>query len=368
LKDGSKTRETGFFWFQKRDFLICTGFDRLLFIMKSTAFHWNPLLKRFARLRVLVIGDMMLDQYIMGRVSRISPEAPVPVVDVQSEKYFPGGASNVARNLRSLSAHVTVLGIVGNDTAGRKLFQLLGEQGIDTRGILTDRSRPTTIKTRIIAHHQQVVRFDRESRDGIAAAIQKQARAFAQRVIPRMDAVIFEDYGKGLLDQDLLDTCIQIAGRARVSTFADPTIHHRLAYRGLTGITPNRTEAFWMAGEPVHDAVEHPLKDTALLQVGRKILRETGIANVLITLGEQGMCLFRKGCAPHHIPTAAQEVFDVSGAGDTAISTFALGIGAGLDAEKSAFLSNLAAGIVVGKAGTATATHEELLARLGDKT
>lgn len=327
-----------------------------------TRARWKPVLKRFARLRVLVIGDMMLDQYIIGRVSRISPEAPVPVVDVQSEKFFPGGASNVARNLRSLSARVSVLGVVGADATGRTLARTLEDQGIDTSGLLRDASRPTTLKTRVIAQHQQVVRFDRESRAPMPPALSRRALQWARRAIPRVDAVIFEDYGKGLIQQEFLDACVAAAHRAGVPAFADPNAHHRLDYRSLTGITPNRSEAFWMAREVARDPAPNPLEDTPLLEVGRKLLAETRIQNVLITLGEHGMCLFREGHKPHHIPTAAQEVFDVSGAGDTAISAFALGLCAGLDAVDAAHLSNQAAGIVVGKAGTATVTPKELLA------
>lgn len=323
------------------------------------------MLRRFGRLRVLVIGDMMLDQYLMGRVSRISPEAPVPVVDVQSEKFFPGGASNVARNLRSLGGKVSLLGVIGADATGRVLAAALRKQGIDTGGLLADASRPTTLKTRVIAQHQQVVRFDRESRQPVSAAFRRRALAYARRVIPTVDAVVFEDYGKGLIEQEFLDACLAIAQRFKVPAFADPNSNHWLDYRNLAGITPNRGEAFWMAHKEPHEPAAEPLKDAALLEVGNRLLRETRIQNVLITLGEQGMCLFREGQPPHHIPTAAQEVFDVSGAGDTAISAFALGICAGLDAIAAAHLSNQAAGIVVGKAGTATVTPDELLGRLG---
>ncbi len=323
--------------------------------------RWKSVLKRFSRCRVLVVGDMMLDQYVMGRVSRISPEAPVPVVDVQSEKYFPGGASNVARNLRSLSAHVAVLGIIGSDTTARILTQTLEEQGIETIGLLRDPNRPTTLKTRIIAQHQQVVRFDRESRLPPSSQLIKKALDYTQRIMPKIDLVVFEDYGKGLIHQEFLDACLKITHRFNVPTFADPNAHHRLKYHGLTGITPNRSEAFWMAHEAMQDPWTNPLEDKPLLKVGRQLLEETRTKNVLITLGEHGMCLFREKHAPHHIPTAAQEVFDVSGAGDTSISVFALAICSGLDAGEAAYLANQAAGIVVGKAGTATVTTRELL-------
>jgi len=326
--------------------------------------RWKSVLKSFENLHVLVVGDVMMDQYLMGKVSRISPEAPVPVVDVQSEKYFLGGASNVARNLVSLSAKVSILGVVGTDSMGRSLASMLKEQGIETSGLFRDSDRPTTIKTRVIAHHQQVVRFDRESRIPMSPSLARKALAFAQKAIPQVDAVIFENYGKGFIQQSFLDACMEVALKSNVLTFADPNAHHPLNFRNLTGITPNRYEAFAMANEPTQDPLPNPLKDEPLLHVGEKILAETQIQNVLITLGEHGMCLFRKGQAPHHIPTAAQEVFDVSGAGDTAISVFALGMCSGLDGVPSAYLSNQAAGIVVGKAGTATVSPHELLGRL----
>ena len=326
--------------------------------------RWKTILKQFKRCRILVIGDMMLDQYVIGRVSRISPEAPVPVVDVQSEKFFPGGASNVARNLRSLSAEVAVLGVLGSDPTGKALVQMLKKQGIETKGLFQDSGRPTTLKTRVIAQHQQVVRFDRESRLPIAAALFQKALNYVRGLLSKVDAVVFEDYGKGFIQQDFLDACLKIAQRTKVLTFADPNAHHRLNYWGLTGITPNRNEAFWMAHEALHDPLNNPLEDKYLLEVGCKLLKKTHTKNVLVTLGEHGMCLFREGHSPYHIPTAAQEVFDVSGAGDTSISTFALGLCSGLDAVSAAYLANQAAGIVVGKAGTATTTLLELLDRL----
>jgi D-beta-D-heptose 7-phosphate kinase/D-beta-D-heptose 1-phosphate adenosyltransferase len=285
-------------------------------------------------------------------------------VDVQSEKFFPGGASNVARNLRSLTAKVSVLGIVGSDAVGQTLTDMLKGQGIETDGLLKASDRPTTLKTRVIAQRQQVVRFDRENRLPLSPAVTRKALDYARRMIPRVDAVIFEDYGKGLIQQEFLDECMEIALAAKVPTFADPNAHHRLNFRDLTGITPNRSEAFFMARESSKDAHAEPLKDVALIEVGRRLLAETRIRNVLITLGEHGMCLFRNGCPPHHIPTAAPEVFDVSGAGDTAISTFVLGLCAGLDSISAAYLSNQASGIVVGKAGTATVTTAELLSKL----
>jgi D-glycero-beta-D-manno-heptose-7-phosphate kinase len=331
--------------------------------MLSSA-RWKSILAKFSRVRVLVIGDVMLDQYLLGNVTRISPEAPVPVVDVRSEKFFPGGASNVARNLRSLNAKVSVLGLIGHDLSGKILVRELETQGVDTSGLIRDSDRPTTVKTRIMALHQQVVRYDRESRLHMKPSLRKKALQLAQELIGRVDAVVFEDYGKGVIEQEFLDACMSFAKKRGVLTFADPNAHHHLDYRNLDGITPNRSEAFWMAREAPKDPLPNPLKDPNLLAVGSRLLRDTQIRNVLITLGEHGMCLFREGHEPHHIPTAAQDVFDVSGAGDTAISAFTLGICAGLDPIPAAYLSNQASGIVVGKAGTATVTSAELLGQL----
>lgn len=322
--------------------------------------NWKKMAKRFSRIRVLVIGDVMLDQYLIGRVNRISPDAPVPIVDVQTEKYFPGGASNVARNLRSLTAQVAVFGLIGNDDAGVRLTKELKDHGIETQ-LLQDPTRPTTLKTRVMAQRQQVVRYDRESRQPMSASLRQKALKYVKRLIEKVDAVVFEDYGKGVIEQEFLDDCMELARKANVLTFADPNAHHHLSYRGLVGITPNRSEAFWMAKEPPQDPHPDPLKDPHLLQVGNKLLLETETENVLITLGEHGICLFRDGHKPFHVPTSAPEVFDASGAGDTAISAFTLGLCAGVDPIAAAYLSNQAAGIVVGKAGIATVTPDELL-------
>ncbi|MCX7886599.1 MAG: D-glycero-beta-D-manno-heptose-7-phosphate kinase [Verrucomicrobiae bacterium] len=318
-------------------------------------------LKRFPRQHILVVGDVMLDQFIWGKVTRISPEAPVPVVEVQRESYFPGGAANVARNLRALGARVSVLGVIGSDQSGQTLRELLAEGGIDTSGLLTDVRRPTTVKTRVVAHHQQVVRFDREQ---TAPLLSEQEDALARcyvRALQEADAVIFEDYGKGVLSQRLFDRLHEQARRCGKITSADPNPRHLLRYRGLTAITPNRLEAFVAAGVTPAEPAGEVLEDRALLQVGEILLKKWRPQNLLITLGEQGMCLFRAGKPPHHIPTVAREVFDVSGAGDTAIATFTLALAAGAGAVEAAVIANHAAGVVVGKVGTATCSPQELL-------
>lgn len=326
--------------------------------MKSS--RLQSLVTRFPQRTVLVVGDVMLDQFLWGKVSRISPEAPVPVVEVNRESFFPGGAANVARNLRALGSQVKLLGLTGDDHAGAELRELLDQRGIDTRGLLVDSTRPTTMKTRIVAHHQQVVRFDREKVEPISPALAAQLLRLFEENLAGVGAVIFEDYGKGVLSQHLLDAMQRIAHRRGKITSADPNSRHPLTFRGLTVITPNRAEAFAAVQATPTEPAEKVLADAALLRVGRQLLRLWRSDNLLITLGEHGMCLFRPCRDPHHIPTVAQEVFDVSGAGDTVIATLTLALAAGSNPIEAAEMSNHAAGVVVGKIGTATCSPEEL--------
>ena len=304
----------------------------------------------------------MLDHFIWGRVVRISPEAPVPVVEVQRESFFPGGAANVARNLRALTGNVTVLGSIGKDSAGEQLGELLREEGVGIDSLVVDVDRPTTVKTRVVAQHQQIVRFDKEQTQPLSPVLQQQLLRNFQTQLPAGAAVIFEDYGKGVLTQSVLNALHRISQRAGKITTADPNAKHLLRYAGLTAITPNRVEAFAAAGLINPPALDDVLADAPLLKCGAKLLRQWRPENLLITLGEHGMCLFRSGQKPHHIPTVAQEVFDVSGAGDTAIATLTLALAAGAQPVEAAEIANHAAGIVVGKVGTATCTPDELRA------
>jgi D-beta-D-heptose 7-phosphate kinase/D-beta-D-heptose 1-phosphate adenosyltransferase len=285
----------------------------------------------------------------------------VPVVEIARESYFPGGAANVARNLRALGGHVSVLGLVGDDHPGEILRDLLGEGGIDTDGLLTDDQRPTTLKTRVVAHHQQVVRFDREKALPLTPLLEEAFRRHYEQALDDAGAVIFEDYAKGVLSQRLLDQLHQLAHRRGKITTADPNARHLLHYRRLTAITPNRMEAFAAAGIGPTEPAEDVLRDAPLLCVGATLLEKWQPENLLITLGEHGMCLFRAGKKPHHIPTVAQEVFDVSGAGDTAIASLTLALAARANPVEAAEIANHAAGVVVGKVGTATCSPEELV-------
>ena len=311
--------------------------------------------------RVLVIGDVMLDQFIWGSVSRISPEAPVPVLDFTRESFMPGGAANVARNLVSLAAPVDLFGAIGRDDAARRLLKLLSDQQIGCDGLIKNATRHTSIKTRIVAHQQQVVRVDRETRGSLDGKTTAALLAEFNRKIPRANAVIIGDYGKGVVTQPLLDEVKTICRERGVWLSLDPKPVHRLNLTGLSLITPNRKEAFELAD--LSDETKHanPLADKQLMLAADRLLSNLHPALLLITLGELGMLLCQRGQKPFHIPTVAQEVFDVSGAGDTVIATFTLAVAAGASPIEAAILSNHAAGIVVGKVGTATTAPKELM-------
>jgi D-glycero-beta-D-manno-heptose-7-phosphate kinase len=323
------------------------------------------LVGRFAGKRVLAAGDLMLDEFVWGRVSRISPEAPVPVVNVTAETYYPGGAANVARNLREFGAHTAVVGIIGTDTAGDRLLELLREAGIDTDGVLRDPAVTTTVKTRVIARNQQVVRVDRERRTALSGEQYQQAAACLAHSIAAADAVVVADYGKGFLNQALADEICRLTRQYGKDLAVDPHPYTSLEWRGARAIKPNRIETFNAAGLPLSEPVEPVCRDEALLAAGRKLLGLSEPGSLLITLGEQGMLLLEPGCEPVHLPARAREVFDVSGAGDTAIAAVALALASGATPLEAAELANCASGIVVGKIGTATVTPAELLAACG---
>jgi D-beta-D-heptose 7-phosphate kinase/D-beta-D-heptose 1-phosphate adenosyltransferase len=304
----------------------------------------------------------MLDQFIWGSVSRISPEAPVPVVDFIRESFMPGGAANVARNLTALNIPTELFGAVGCDTAATELKRLLAEQQVGCSGLVACETRPTSMKTRIVAHQQQVVRIDRENRDGLNEKLTRQILGRLRKQLPRAAAVIVGDYGKGVVTQPLLNELKALCRERGVWLSLDPKPVHNLNLGSLSLITPNRKEAFELAKLDDDTRNEDPLADTNLLLVAERLLKELRPAVLLITIGELGMLLCRRGLKPFHIPTLAQEVFDVSGAGDTVIATFTLAVAAGASPLEAAIISNHAAGIVVGKVGTATISPDELLA------
>jgi D-glycero-beta-D-manno-heptose-7-phosphate kinase len=325
---------------------------------------FNRILDRFPSQRILVIGDVMLDEFIWGKVSRISPEAPVPVVNVTSESYYPGGAANVARNVREFTSGVSVMGLIGNDARGQQLLDLLRATGIDTAGVLSDASRFTTTKTRVIARNQQVVRVDRERNHPLTTAQTAQVMRHLDALGPQVDAVIVADYGKGFLTQPLADCMCQWAAAHGKILTVDPHPHTSLAWSGATAVKPNRAEAFLAAGLPASDAVEPVMSDEALLGAGKRLLQKWNAASLLVTLGEQGMLLLERDAPPYHIPTRAKAVFDVSGAGDTAIAVFTLALAGGATPREAAEIANCASGLVVAKLGTATVTRDELASAL----
>ena len=320
------------------------------------------ILNTAAKRTVLVTGDAMLDQFLWGNVSRISPEAPVPVVEFQRESFMPGGAANVARNLTALNCSAQMHSVVGKDDAAKKLRALLKADNVDCKPLITDASRQTSCKTRIIAQRQQVVRVDRESNTNLEPRLAKRLLKSIDNSLAKAKAIVIGDYGKGVVTQEFLDELKALGQRRGAWLSLDPKPVHLLDLRGLSLITPNRKEAFELAGIGDTTYNANPLKDRNLMRVARQLIGELELKVLLITLGELGMLVCQPEQKPFHIPTIAREVFDVSGAGDTVIGSFTLAIAAGADPIEAAIFANHAAGVVVGKLGTATVTPKELLA------
>ncbi|OGW60021.1 MAG: hypothetical protein A2V83_07870 [Nitrospirae bacterium RBG_16_64_22] len=308
---------------------------------------------RLAGRRVVVVGDLMLDRYVWGSVERISPEAPVPVVRVMRETVHLGGAANVVGNLARLGAKVSVIGAIGRDEAGSVLLTELRKTGAECGGIVVSDKRPTTIKTRVIAQHQQVVRFDREDAGELGDGSRRRLLDGLTERVPEADAVVVSDYSKGVVSRELLAKVVARARRRGIPVSVDPKIGHFPWYRGVTVVTPNTAEASAGAGIPIRD-------EDSLSAAGGRLLKLLRSDSVLITRGEHGMSLFEAGGRITHIPTAAQEVFDVTGAGDTVIAVLTLALAAGVSLVDAARLSNAAAGIVVGEVGAVSVSPESL--------
>ncbi|MCM8794687.1 MAG: D-glycero-beta-D-manno-heptose-7-phosphate kinase [Candidatus Omnitrophica bacterium] len=326
-----------------------------------TKARFRSLLKRFTQTRILVIGDLMLDEFIWGTVDRISPEAPVPVVWVERESAMPGGAANVAASVQALGGQARLVGVVGRDLVADRFLEAVRRQGLGTGDIFFDPARPTTSKTRVVAHHQQVVRIDRERVERIGGRVLERCIQIACSAIPEVDGVVVEDYGKGLIVPELLKAVVGCAKKHRKVITVDPKEEHFEYYKGVTSLTPNKKEASIAAGMPIRDG-------KSLVQAGRTILNKLKPETLLITLGEEGMALFQGGRGrPVIIPTVAQEVFDVSGAGDTVIAAFTLARAAGASFLEAAVISNAAAGVVVGKVGIATCSPDELERKMFDR-
>jgi len=311
------------------------------------------LTNRFPRVRLMVIGDLMMDQFIWGNVERISPEAPVPVVLVESESFMLGGAANVANNLRSLGARVSLCGIVGDDLTGEHLTRAIRETEIDAGGLYSHPRRSTIIKTRVIANNQQVVRFDREETDGLDPKCQDRLLDYIRRSVNDCQAVIISDYGKGIVGRRFMAEFKKIIAGRRIPVVVDPQVKHASLYKDLTVVTPNHHEAGAMLGKKL-------VTDEDIRWAGKTLLRRLKLKALLITRGEHGMTLFDREGTEIHIPTVAREVYDVTGAGDTVIAAFSLSIALGADLSDAATIANLAAGLVVGEVGTATLEIDRL--------
>lgn len=332
----------------------------------------GKIIKNFNKVRILVIGDVILDEYVWGDVERISPEAPVPVVWAKKYTFVPGGAANVASNISSLGGSVSLVGVVGKDKNAQLLRSALVKRRINSDGIFVDAGRHTTVKTRIIAGHQQVVRLDWENAETLESRLNGKIIQFVKKKIGNVDAVIIEDYGKGVISQQVLKEAISVARAHKKIVNVDPKEDHFQYYRQASCITPNRKEfenavknlkiADTTNSFSLHNY--HLATDKELDRAAQYVLDYLKLDSILVTLGEHGMRLVEKKGIVTHIPTVAQEVFDVSGAGDTVIAAFTMALCCGATKLQAAHIANIAAGIVVGKIGTAVTDKKELLERL----
>ena len=310
-------------------------------------------IQRFPQAGVLVVGDLILDHYIWGKVSRISPEAPVPVVHVESESLKLGGAANVYNNILALGGKADLCGVIGSDEGGRRLLQQLGARRGGRGGIIIDADRPTTRKTRVIAHNQQMVRFDVERRSEIKAGLQRRIVRYVESRLREVSCVVVSDYAKGVVTAPLIVELVRLTALRRIPLVVDPKVEHFSYYKGVTVVTPNHLEAMQAAGV-------HGDDDPSISQAGETIRQRLGCQSVLVTRGEKGMSLFEADGTSFHVPTMARQVYDVTGAGDTVIATLALALATGASMRDGAVLANHAAGIVVGMVGTATVSGPQL--------
>jgi len=330
-------------------------------LMKTQSFRrLRGIIANFRGKKILVIGDLILDEFIWGKVSRISPEAPVPIVWVRNESFMPGGASNVANNINALGGKAYIVGVVGNDERAGILKGELSHRGVNIDGVFSDPERPTVLKTRVIAHQQQVVRIDREKVDSIKMGSLRKITGFVEDVIDDMDGIIVEDYGKGLITPELLGRIVPLAKKKKKIIAVDPKEEHFSYYKGVTLLTPNDGEASRAVGFVIKDK-------TTLRKAGSELLKKLKANIILITLGENGMMVFERGKSPKKIETIAREVFDVSGAGDTVAASYTLSLISGASAIQAAHVANCAAGIVVGKVGIAVVTEDEVIAKVREE-
>ncbi len=314
----------------------------------------------FVGKRIAVVGDLMLDRYFWGTVSRISPEAPVPVVEVESESTRLGGAANVANNIASLGGVPIMMGVIGNDDAGKMLKKIIEDQQFPTNGIVLDDTRPTTIKTRVIAHGQHVVRIDREAKNDVGEEVQQQLIKSLERQLNDIQGIILEDYNKGVLAKGLIVRIIELAKRKKKIIAVDPKFNNFFEYKDVTIFKPNRKETEEALGVRLST-------DEKIKKAGKDLLDRLSAENVLLTLGEKGMSLFERNGSVSTIPTAARRVADVSGAGDTVISTLTMAMASGANIGESSTLANLAGGIVCGEVGIVPIDKKTLFSAVADR-
>jgi D-glycero-beta-D-manno-heptose-7-phosphate kinase len=316
-------------------------------------------LQRFARSRVLVLGDLIVDHYIWGKVHRISPEAPVPVVHVQSESYRLGGAANVYHNILTLGGQAELCGVVGADMDGKQLLRQLRQASAGHAGIIVDAGRPTIKKTRVVAHNQQIVRFDVESGQPISMKVERKILKYLSRRMSEVSCVVISDYAKGLVTRSLVTQVRALADQCHVPVIVDPKVEHMSYYTGVTVVTPNHLEAMQAAGFV-------PTQRIPIEEIGFALQERLQCETVIVTRGEEGMSGFQHDGRSWTIPAVARQVYDVTGAGDTVVSTLSLAISAGATLPEAAVLANHAAGIVVGLVGTATVSRKQLQESLQD--
>jgi rfaE bifunctional protein kinase chain/domain len=313
----------------------------------------RELFENFKRKRIAVVGDLMLDRYFWGSVARISPEAPVPVVEIESESARLGGAANVAHNIKSLGGDPVLIGVIGNDNSGSMLRDLLVENSFSTAGLVVDETRQTTVKTRVIAHHQHVVRIDRETREEISYTLQHRILEILHHNVHTLDAIVIEDYNKGVIVKSLIKQIVGLANEHKRIIVVDPKFNNFFDYQGVTVFKPNRKEVEEVMGIKLLD-------DATVEETGKALMARLQAKCVLLTRGERGMTLFEESGIVTHVPTKARKVADVSGAGDTVTSTLAVALAGGATMREAATLANYAGGVVCEEVGVIPIVREAL--------
>jgi len=314
----------------------------------------KDIVENFIGKKVLIIGDCMLDEYVYGDCNRISPEAPIPVFVRKQAKDFPGGAANVSANIKAVGGEPVIIGIVGNDLQGRRFLEVMKEKNIDSGGILASDFRQTTVKTRIVAQNQQMIRIDKEVVNELSSDETESIKKKIENLIGSVNSVVISDYGKGIITKNIIQYLLGMINKREIKTVVDPKVDHFNLYKGMTVITPNHREASNAAGLNIVD-------EDSMKMVGSKLLETVACDNVLITWGERGMVLFQKTVEPIFIPATARAVYDVTGAGDTVVAILSLALASGANVEDSSRIANYAGGIVVEKSGTSVVYKEEVL-------